>query len=400
VLGLGRYGTSGGVPISNEEYIFPAHNFRSGQFEGFQTLSGQHLADAGYLKGRIACFACSIGCHRYVSVEGGPQAGIHGAGPEYESMSALGAGCGVADTEAVIVANSLCNKLGMDTISAGGVVQWAMESYERGVIDRSQAGGLDLSWGNAQALIELLKRIAVRQGIGDILAEGVKGAAEELGKDSYQWAVQVKGLEQSRVDTRAAKGYALAFAVNPRGADHLFAQPIAEFAESRQAVELITRITGDARYASPLVVEKRAEIVRWHEDVYAAVDSLGLCLFAVLNTYAISVQEMAELLAHLTGVELSADEMRLAGRRIVTLERCFNAREGTTREDDVLPYRLMNEPIAEGPFAGQANSRQELEVMKDEYYRLHGWDPVTGNPTPELLREIGLEELLEKPGGG
>jgi aldehyde:ferredoxin oxidoreductase len=396
VAGLGRYGTSGGVPASNEEYIFAAHNFKRGQFEGFESLSGQHLVSAGYLKGRIACFACPIACHRYTGVEQGPYAGVHGVGPEYETMSALGAGCGLADTEAVIRANQVCNEMGMDTISAGGVVQWAMECYERGVIDTSQADGLDLAWGNGEAVIGLLDRIARRQGIGDILAEGVRSAAEELGHDSYQWAVQVKGLEQSRVDTRAAKGYALAFAVNPRGADHLFAQPIAEFAESREAVEVIARVTGDASLANALLTEKRAEIVRWHEDAYAAVDSLGLCLFAVLNTYAVRPQDMVDLLALLTGVRLSQEELMRAGRRILTLERSFNAREGLTREDDVLPWRLMNEPIAEGPFAGETNSREELEGMKDEYYRLHGWDLKTGNPTESVLQELGLAELIHK----
>jgi aldehyde:ferredoxin oxidoreductase len=195
-------------------------------------------------------------------------------------MVALGAGTDVSDTEAVMMANQLCNLLGLDVISAGSYVQFAMECYERGLLTRDQADGLDC-WGNGEALVRLIAKIAKREGwLGNLLAQGTRRAAEQLGGEAWQWAVQAKGLEQSCVETRSAKSYALAFAVNPRGPDHLMTETFAEFAASPEAVELIREITGDAKYATPYMTEKRAEIVRWHEDTYAITDALGFCAFS------------------------------------------------------------------------------------------------------------------------
>jgi aldehyde:ferredoxin oxidoreductase len=390
---LHEYGTSGLVEGVNENHTFPALNFKTGHSQNVVPISGQYLVEGGYLKRRVACFGCSIGCHRYSRVDDGPYKGIESGGPEYETFGALGAGCGIYNTGAVIAADDLCNRLGMDTISAGGTVQWAMESYERGVLSKTDTDGVDLRFGNDAALMQVLEDIAYRRTkLGNILAEGAHRASRAVGKDSWKWAItNSKGLEQSRVETRAAKGYALAFAVNPRGPDHLHTEVIAEFGTTPEAVSLIERITGDKNMASSYKTEYRAEIVRWHEDIYAVTDALGLCAFSTTLAYALNEFNIAEMFTALTGMDTSAEQLMQAGRRIVTLERLFNTRDGADRRLDDLPYRLMNEPVPSGPPKGFRNSKEELDKMLDRYYELHGWEIRTGIPRKATLENLGLE---------
>jgi aldehyde:ferredoxin oxidoreductase len=282
----------------------------------------------------------------------------------------------------------------MDTISAGYVISWAMECYEKGLIDSGRSDGLDLQFGNIESQHELLRRIAFREGLlGDLLANGTKHAAQEVGGESWKWAVQAKGLEQSGIDTRTAKGYALAFAVNPRGPDHLMTETIAETGYSEDARRLIGEITGDERYADSTLVDKRAEIVRWHEDCYAATDALGYCAFNSTASYVITPENMAQLLALALDREISEEELMAAGRRIVTVERCFNVREGARRRDDKLPWRMMNDPVVGGPHKGLTTNREQLDRMLDEYYQMHRWDVETGIPTRAALEELGLLAL-------
>jgi aldehyde:ferredoxin oxidoreductase len=390
------YGTSGSLPALNELYMLPSFNFRQPQIEGAERLSGQYLESAGYLSGRVACHACSTGCHRYVVNRSGPFAEVDDSGPELETFMSLGAECGIADTAAVLKANKLCNDYGLDTISTGHVVSWAMECYEKGVIGPEEADGLELTFGNAETLLELIRRIALREGrLGELLAQGTKRAAEEVGGDSWKWAIQAKGLEQSAVDTRVAKSYALAFAVNPRGPDHLMTETYAEFGVSPEARQLIKELCGDEKYANPLLTDKRAEIVRWHEDTYAVTECLGICVFTSTAAFAVNPENMASMMSLALGVEISEEELMLAGRRVVTLERCFNVREGATRADDTLPWRLLHEQVPDGPNAGFVTSPEELDMLLDQYYDMHGWDKETARPTAETLQALGLEFCLQ-----
>lgn len=391
--GLHVYGTAGLVEGVNASGGYASYNFRQGYIDGVRTLTGQYLVEAGYLQGRLGCGSCGISCHRFCAIPSGRYAGTKTAGPEYETTSALGAGCGVTDTEALIKAASLCNEFGLDTISTGGVIQWAMECFERGILTLDQTEGLDLTWGNGDAVVSLVEKIAYRRGLGDILAEGTRRASEEIGHDSWKWAVQARGLEQSRVETRSAKSYALAFAVNPRGPDHLHTETLAEFGLTPEARELIKEICGDEKYANPFLLEKRAEIVRWHEDCYAVTDALGFCAFATTLAYAVNPANMAEMFSKATGIDMSEEEIMFAGRRIVTLERMFSIKEGLSRADDVLPWRLMNEPVPSGPTKGFMNSKEELDKMLDEYYALHEWDVATGIPKVETLKKLGLADF-------
>ncbi len=392
--GVERYyvvGTAGSVLPINEWGAFPTHNFTRGRVRDAYAISGQRLVEDGYLKRRVACFSCPISCHRYCEVDDGAYAGLQTGGPEYETLAVLGGGCGLEDLDALLKANELCNSLGLDVISAGTVVAWLMECYQRGVISEEDTGGLIPTWGNADAVIALIQNIAHRKGIGDLLAEGTQRAAEKVGHDSYKWAVQARGLEQSSVDTRVAKAYSLAFAVNPRGPDHLHAQPMAEFGRHTGAIELVARITGDEKYATPRSVEKRAEIVRWHEDVFAVTDSLGLCSFLTTSAYPVTPELMAKMVSGFVGEDLGEEDIMRAGRRTITLERCLNIRGGWTPADDTLPWRMMNEESPEHP--GFVNSASELAGMLDRYYALHGWDRASGKPTPSTLADLGLAEI-------
>jgi aldehyde:ferredoxin oxidoreductase len=391
--GLAKYGTSGSLNVVNEMKIFPANNFQRSSVDDVYPLTGQYLLEKGFLKRRVACFGCVIGCHRFTTVERGPFAGTFAGGPEYETLSALGGGCGVMDTAAVIRANELCNIYGMDTISAGSLIQWAMECFEKGAIGRDDLGGKELHWGDGEAVAEMVKQIAYREGFGDVLAEGVKRAAELVGGESYKWAVQAKGLEQSRVDTRSAKSYALAFAVNPRGADHLHTETFAEFGLSPEARAVIKKITGDEKYANPYLAEKRGEIVRWHEDCFAVTDALGFCAFSTTALYGITPQIMADLFSAATGYDISEEEIMHAGRRIVTLEKCFNTRLGAARKDDTLPWRLMHEPSPDRKDPTAINSQAELDRMLDEYYTLHGWNRETSWPARTTLVNLQLADV-------
>lgn len=390
------YGTAASVAAVNELRALPTLNFQRGYFPDAQRLTGQHLVEQGYLKRRVGCYACPVACHRYTEVDQGPYAGSFSGGPEYETLAALGAGCGISDTEAILRGNELCNIYGMDTISVGSAVQFLMECHQRGVLDPSQMGGLDLSWGSASAMLSLIPMIAKREGPGAVLSDGVRAAARAIGQGSERWAVESKGLEQSRVETRSAKGYALAFAVNPRGPDHLHCQPIAEFGFRALGKKVIGQLTGDERLANPYTTEKRAEIVVWHEDIYAAGDSLGLCSFTTTSDFSVSPALAADFFSAAVGVEMSEQELMRAGRRVVTLEKCFNVREGATRSADRLPWRLMNEESPDRQ--GAINSPSELDGMLNEYYALHGWDAATSWPREATLRSLDLGEVADSLG--
>jgi len=385
------FGTAASLTAINELRALPTRNFQCSYFPEANRLSGQNLVERGYLIRRVGCFACPTACHRYSEVREGQHAGTYSGGPEYETLAAFGAGTGTADIEGVLKANELCNIYGLDTISTASVIQFLIECHEKGVLTAEQTGGLRLEWGNIDAVLTLIPMIAHRQGPGEFLAEGVRNAARLIGQGSEKWAMESKGLEQSRVETRSAKAYALAFAVNPRGPDHLHCQPIAEFGMRPSSVQLIERLTGDARYANPYTTEKRAEIVLWHEDLYAASDSLGLCMFTTLSDFSIDPEMASGLLSAMIGEEVTSDELMQIGRRIVTLEKCINIREGATRDDDRLPWRLMHEESPDRE--GAINSIEEMSKMLDEYYRLHGWDPVTSWPTEETLHCLDLDEV-------
>ena len=247
-----------------------------------------------------------------------------------------------------------------------------------------------MSFGSAAAVLALIRRIAERRGIGDLLADGVARAAVRVGQGSDAWAVESRGLEQSNVETRGAFSYALAFAVNPRGPDHLHTECLAEFGGTQEGIRLIERITGDPRLAVPDIEEGRGTIVRWHEDMYAVSDALGICAFATTAAYSLDEGLLADLYSTATGSAMDGEGLMGIGRRIETLERCFALREGLEPlRDDRLPRRIMEErpPDLEN---GRAIDAELLDRMLQDYYARHEWNPRTGRPLDTTLRSLGL----------
>ncbi len=402
--GLHEFGTAGSIAAVNELHAFPGKNWQTGYTDNVHPISGQALNEKGYLKRRVACFGCTIGCHRYSVIEKGPNAGIASGGPEYETFGALGNGPGIIDTEGVLRLNELCNRIGLDTITAGTVVQWAIESYQRGVLTKEDTDGLDLDWGKIEETYKAVEKMALRDGkLGNLLADGLKIATKKVGQDSYKWAIiNAKGLEQSNVETRSAKSYALAFAVNPRGNDHLMTETFAEFGASPEAIDVIEKVTGDKKWASPHYTDYRAEIVRWHEDCYEITEALGFCVFTSTAAYGVNPDNMARLYEAATGITMTEDELMFSGRRVVTLEKAFNVTRGATREHDNLPWRLMNEGAKSGPLKGAMNSQDELDGMLDRYYTLHDWDLKSSWPTRQTYEKLGMKDVadyLETNGG-
>jgi len=380
------YGTLAITPLAQALGFLPTRNFQESTFEGADKLGGDVFIKQ-YATRHKGCYNCPVACSRLYKVAEGPFA-TQGEGPEYETVSALGAKCGNDNFESILHANTLCNQLGMDTISTGNVLAWAMECYQRGVLTRTQLDGLDLHFGNDSAMIELIKKIAAREGIGAILAEGAHRAALQVG--GSDWVVHSKGMDYPAVDTRGTKGMALSFAVSPRGGDHLKGLSLYEVAPDIYAQDIRQETGIDVTPQYWLEYKTKAKLMRWHENWHCVVDSLGLCKLEGIAIKPLLPRHFQRMLTAATGWHVSEGELEIIGERIWNLERLFNVREGMLRADDLPPRRLLEEPIATGPAQGERLDRQRYEQMLTEYYRLRGWDPETGIPTKEKRRELGL----------
>ncbi len=390
-----EFGTAQGIIGGNEAGTLPHRNFQDGHIADGYKLSGEYVSEK--FAHPEACSSCVLHCGRFSRVKSGPYAGTFTAGPEYETLASLGSKCGTTDTAAVIKAGELCNILGMDTISAGSLISFAMECYERGVLTAKTTDGLDLSWGNTEAMMILLEKMARREGLGDLLANGSRAAAKTLGHGSEAWAIQAKGLEQSMVDVRGTMSYALAFALNPRGPDHLTTECLAEFGYTPEVKRLAEEITGTPKATDSISPEGKPRMVAWHEEIYAVTDCLGICVFTDTWSYTrINFENMAAMFTAATGIPLSADEARRIGERIITLERAFNLREGLTREElDVLPRRMVSEGSPTLRNGERTLTPEKLDGMLREYYALRKWDPKTGIPRRETLERLGLDSTVK-----
>ncbi|MCK4498048.1 aldehyde ferredoxin oxidoreductase family protein, partial [Candidatus Bathyarchaeota archaeon] len=373
-------GTPENVLVLNSLAALPTRNFTDATFEGAEKVSGEYLNEH-FVKKIIGCATCAMRCDHIAVVPEGPYKGSTSR-MEFECLWALGPSCGVDRLDAIIEAMRLCNYYGVDGISAGVTVGFAMDLYENGLITKEKADGIDLRFGNHEALIETIKKIGSREGwLGDILGEGTKRAAEKIGKDAYKYACHIKGLELPGYDIRGLKTAALGFAVSFRGACHLRSG-----AYSPDVKGKVDRFK----------IEKgRGPIIMDNEDQYNVIDSLILCKFS-RGTYYDGLDDMAKYYTLATGIEVTPEDLRKAGERINNLARLFNVREGVgTRDFDTLPYKIMNVPIPdEGVAKGAVVNKQEFELGLDDYYATRGWSR-EGIPTVEKLKELDLEEFAD-----
>jgi aldehyde:ferredoxin oxidoreductase len=364
--GLPTYGTAVLVNIINTSGIFPTRNFQEGVFEGAEKISGETIADDILVRNR-ACFSCPIACGRVTKVTN-PKYEYSGEGPEYEPDWSLGACCGVDNLEAIGKGNYLCDTLGLDSISAGVTIACGMELFEKGIISTKEVGR-SLYFGDADAMLEMVRAIGYREGFGDALAEGSYRLAEKFGHPEY--SMSVKKQEFAGYDGRGAQGMGLQYATSNRGACHV------------RGYMVFPEILSVPQKIDPSETEEKAGWVKTFQDLTAVVDSAGLCLF---NVFAFGGPEILEYLKAATGVEMSLYELMKAGERIWNLEKIFNLKAGITGKDDRLPDRLLKEPMPGGPAKGKV---AELSKMLPEYYQLRGWDK-EGVPTKERLKELGL----------
>jgi aldehyde:ferredoxin oxidoreductase len=329
-----------------------------------------------YVKSR-ACPGCVQTCWIVRGIKDGPYAGVEGVGPEYESLSCLGPVCDITDIPTILKANLLCNLYGIDTISTGATVAFAMECYENEILSKEEVGGLDLRFGNGEALIAMIEMIGERKGIGKLLGEGTMRAAEEIGRGSDKFAIHTKGLEYPGYMPKLFPAMALALATADRGACHLRAW-ISE--------EVFTHSLDKGEYDEGELKE-RAVLVAATQNRMAWMNSIGLCTHDAFFYY---YPALPEVLKAVIGWDLSEDDLATIGERIYTLTRQFNAREGFGRRDDTLPWRFHYEPIPDGPRKGALIDPQAFTLMLDHYYRARGWDVESGNPTRETLTRLGL----------
>ncbi|MEW5721529.1 MAG: aldehyde ferredoxin oxidoreductase family protein [Thermodesulfobacteriota bacterium] len=368
-INMSTYGTPYITTVVDRLGVLPVRNFRAGRLPGVESIDGEEFRRLK--KARAGCFQCLTRCGGWRAVGRGPYAGTDLDGPEYETIYAFGPLLGLADPAFIIDANALCDYYGLDTISTGVCAALVLELREKGLLSDADAGGLSLEWGDGAAVFRLIEMIARREGLGGVLAEGVRRAAASIGGGAEALAMHVKGLEMPGYDPRGVKGYALSYAVSNIGGSHMYGRP---------RDELSGRM-------DPYTETGKGEIIARVQMEQAIEDSLVACTFS--NT-GLDLNFYAQALAAATGLpELgSAEALRQTGERIMCLERCFNVREGLDRRDDALPARLVQEPL---PDAGPATGRrvEHLDGLLDEYYQALGYDQ-NGVPFPDKMKELGL----------
>jgi aldehyde:ferredoxin oxidoreductase len=380
-----RLGTTKLIKALDSIGGLPTRHFQRGRFEEAGAVSGEAIEELYKVKSK-ACFACTIPCSRFLEVDDPRFPDLRLEGPEFEPLAGFTARVGSGDLALGLKCIDLANRYGLDAITLSEVIAWAMECFQRGLLSREEADGLDLAWGNGETVLALIHKVAHREGIGDLLADGVRRAAEHLGRGSEEIALHGKGLELFQADVRAIKAYGLGNAVSSRGADHLRSEPWFEF--SNDPEEGIRRY-GIPETAFRLEYKGKGLVVKHFEEMAAISDATGVCKNTYNNMEVLDWQETAELLQATTGWDITGEEVRQIGERIVNLERLFIAREGISRKDDTLPSRFLHEPLPEGS-GPSTGSVVELEPMLDEYYRARGWDVHTGLPGQEKLDELGL----------
>jgi aldehyde:ferredoxin oxidoreductase len=389
---MGKYGTMFIQSVTNSTGLVRTQNFQYNQLLDAEPIECEHIEE--YSFGTVGCFGCIIHCRHQYIVDG-----IYDEGPEYTAQGAFGWEVGCNDFETVLMGNHLVNHWGLDILETGSMMAWAMELYEKGIITEKDTGGLSLEWGDSDVVLELIRQIAFREGIGDILAEGPKRAAAKIGKDSLKYNIQVKGMSNLHSDERPTPALALGIATGTRGSDHLRSRPAIDL--YHLPVPVLEKIYNDpVEYGGQFTsdyrdYEGKPWQVIWHEMMYMGIDCAGVCKYhsTFLSPNLMKLEHISKFLHYNVGLELSPREVWEVAERCYNIERMFNAREGFDRGDDMLVDRYFDEPTKRGLeiVRGRTLDRDKFNGMLDEYYELHGWDE-NGVPTQETLERLGLDD--------
>lgn len=393
--GLQDKGTPGLVEPLNVSGMLPTRNFLQGAFEKVDDIKWE-VYESELLTARKTCYACAIRCKREVQVDG--KESVYG-GPEYESIGSLGPNCGVGDLHAIAKANELCNAYMLDTISTGMAISFAMECFEHGLLTLEDTGGLDLRFGNAEAMVTMVEWIALRKGIGDLLAEGVMRAAEKIGGESHYFALHVKGQELPMHEPRGKYNVGMGYAISEIGADHLVVAHDGMLANPEGIPFKNAEPLGITEPQPALSVnDEKMRQFYILEKVTSFEKVIGYCFFGPAPRSYIRMDEVVESVNAATDWNLTLDDLLEVGERATNMARVFNAREGFSRKDDTLPERLFG-PLENGALMGEVFPRDEFESALTVLYGLKGWNPETGMPTRDHLETLSLEwaaDLLEK----
>lgn len=387
------YGTPHNEDVLSPLGAMTTRNFRDTSFERYEEIGGIRITEK-YSKKMRSCMACPAHCTHVYALAEGPYAGSIGEGPEFTLTSMVGDRCGIGDMEALLKINQLLNEYGMDCAAFGGIVGWAMDCYERGIIDKNDTDGLDLSFGNHEAVIELAHKTAMREGFGNILAEGEKRVPQIVGRGSEKYMHHTKGGIIIAEEPRALPGFGLAYLTSTRGSDHLRARyPLETLGDGARVAQALF---GSPDAANPKTYKGKGKGVKWFEDLLSAVDALGLCKFnfPAMMDIVRTPARLARGYFIVTGVEISADQMLQIGERIYNVEKAFNSRLGLGRKDDnfSVPDKFLNEPLKSGAFKGQTFP---LDAMLDEYYQERAWG-MDGLQTRKKLEALGLQEIADE----
>jgi len=380
-VGMSQLGTAGGVPATELTGDLPLKNWTLGNWKDEAArVSGQRIAETIFER-HTHCFACPIGCGKNINIEDGPYAGVRGHGPEYETLAGFGGNCQCDDLNAISRMNDLCNRYGMDTITTSSVLAFAMEAYENGLLTQEELGGIDLVWGDAEAMIATIHAIAHREGAGALLADGVRAVAARLGPDAEAFAVHVKGMELPYHDPRAFVDMAANYATAVRGACHL--ESLAYWVGYGLRFDVYGWY--DPQDYDPHDSAGKGQIAVDFQNYMSVYNPLGICKFIAKGK--IEPQHIADLVNAAAGWDWTAGDVLHTGERLFNLKRLINLRFGITAADDALPQRLLTEPR---PTGGAAGVLPDLDAMLADYYRLRDWTP-EGMPSAGRLRTLGLD---------
>lgn len=406
IAGLGKYGTAETTGAQQTAGGLPTYNFTSGVFDGWEAIDGTTMYDT-ILKGadegkqdrygRDTCYACTVRCKRVVEITEGPfQVDPHYGGPEYETTSTFGNYCGIDNLAAISKANELCNKYGMDTISCGATIAWAMECFEEELITIEDTGGIELRYGNAEAMVKMVEMVAKREGFGAILAEGSAGAAAKIGRGTEEYLITSKNQETPAHMPQTKRSLALIYAVNPFGADHQSHEHDPSYRDYPERMAQLGLVDPQPK------LELNTEIVRYAmitQHLYSAMDSINVCQFVFGPAWQLyGPDQLVKAAQAVTGWDVSLYELMQVGERRVNMMRAFNAREGIGREADTLPKKFFERPLKGGPSDGYVLDRDEWQQAVDTYYAMCGWDPETGHPTRAKLEALGIGWVVDELG--
>jgi aldehyde:ferredoxin oxidoreductase len=395
VFGLSLLGTAEVIPFQNETGGFPTQNYNSGVFDDFLAISGQRMNET-IVKQRTTCFGCALRCKREVEVTEGPfPVNPRYGAPEYETVSTFGSYCCINDLKAISKANEICNRYGVDTISCGATIAWAMECFEAGILTERDTGGIELNFGNAVAMVKMTEIIAKREGFGDILAEGSARAAEIIGKGSEDFLITIKNKEIPAHMPQVKRSLALIYAVNPFGPDHQSSEHDESYDPELGYLERLSELGLKDPRPSQTLDKEKVSFAYKTQCFYSLMDSINVCHFVYGPSWQLyGPNQLVELVKAVTGWKVTLDELMTVGERRINMMRVFNSREGIGHDADVIPKKLLT-PLKGGPTEGVAINQDQFQKARESYYDMAGWDKTMGTASRKKLKELGLDWISD-----